>query len=233
MSNESLDVASSLTWLPSVKVSLFSYGHANGPVASQDSQARYRKTLAYNIRHLMNPPRHLRANSTGLSRRLQKEFLQNDNVEAMLVKVQSELLNAVKAGYDQLLHSTEKSGRGSVDFDERTNEDAHLSERATSKDPEIDVVVTICCEEGRHRSVAFVEELARRLAIFKREDGSSRCWQLNVNVTHRDIEDLKDSEHLSGQQKRPNKAQVKSRQKERREKGDRYRSCLEDNEDEG
>jgi hypothetical protein len=160
---------------PTVRGSLFSYGHANGPVVPQE--------MAYNIRHLQNPPRHLRARSTGLSRGLQKEFLQKDNVEAMLVKVQSELLDTVKSGYDQLLPSTEKSEHKPSELNDRPNEDLCPREEDDLKDPNIGLAVTICCEEGRHRSVAFIEELARRLAVFKHGDSLSRGWQLSVEVT--------------------------------------------------
>jgi hypothetical protein len=93
---------------------------------------------------------------------------------------------------------------------------------------DIGVVVTICCEEGRHRSVAFVEELARRLAVLKDEDGFSQHWKPTVNVIHRDISDVGEGEQSLGQNKRPNKAQAKSRQRERREKGNRYKSELGD-----
>lgn len=102
-------MASTSTCARSVLISLFSYGHANGPIVQQHRDAQYHKTLGYNIRHLPNPPRHLRVKATGLSRRLQKEFLQNDNVEAFLVKVQGELFNAVKEGCDQVLHPAEQS----------------------------------------------------------------------------------------------------------------------------
>jgi RNase adaptor protein for sRNA GlmZ degradation len=182
--------------------------------------------LAYNIRHLPNPPRHLRTNATGLSRRLQKEFLQNDNVEAFLVKVQSELVTSITTECDLFLHSTEKSKQA-------IHESSHLTEEATLDCPDIDMVVTICCEEGRHRSVAFVEELSRRLATFKHGDGLSQNWQLSVNVTHRDVGDPVDLEQSLGQQKRPNKAQAKSRQKERREKGDRLSTRVGDYDEEG
>lgn len=208
----------------SVRVSLFSYGHANGSIVHQASQARYHKILAYNIRHLPNPPRHLRANATGLSRRLQKEFLQNENVEAFLAKVQSELLSAVKTGCDHLLHSTEQDERepGKID------DSIHLGKEVALEDPDVDIVVTICCEEGRHRSVAFVEELTRRLTMLKHGDCIPRHWQLSVNVTHRDIGISKDLEQSSSQQNRPSKALANSRQRARREKGDRIRSCLGD-----
>lgn len=228
MSTEKLTGITPPASVPSTRISLFSYGHANGPIAPQPSQSRWHKVLTYNIRHLPNPPRHLRVSSTGLSRRLQKEFLQNDNVEALLVKVQNELVTSIKTECDLLLRSTEKTEQGPRD----SREISRLIEEATSDCPDIDMVVTICCEEGRHRSVAFVEELARRLATLKHGDGSSQNWQLNVNVTHRDVGDPIDLEQSLGQQKRPNKAQAKSRQRERREKGDKFRSHLGDYDEE-
>ncbi|CAI7593057.1 unnamed protein product [Penicillium pancosmium] len=135
--------------------------------------------LAYNIRHLPNPPRYLRANSTGLSRSLRKGFLRNDNVEAFLLKVQDELLGVIEEGYDQLLHSTQGNGTqqepGVVDALHSKN--AESSEDATVEDFDVDIFVTICCEEGCHRSVAFIEELARRLAVSKHGDRPSRYWK--------------------------------------------------------
>jgi hypothetical protein len=220
----------------SVQVSLISYGHANGPVVQQQQveEARYHRILAYNIRHLPNPPRHLRVKATGLSRRLQKEFLQNDDVEKFLVKVQGEILNAVEEGGDQLSIFTEEQAEykhgGSGEADQRS---AHLSEQPSLEGTEdIDIVVTICCEEGRHRSVAFVAELARRLAVLKDgDDGFSRHWQMTINAMHRDIGDVEGSEQSTlGQNRRPNKVQAKTRQRERREKENMYKSQLGDDE---
>lgn len=229
-------MASSSVCARSVRISLISYGHANGPVVQQQqqqhSEAQYRKTLAYNIRHLPNPPRHLRVKATGLSRRLQKEFLQNDNVETFLIKVRGEICNAVKEGCDQLLHSVEEQDenkQGAEEDDQCSMLKAHSNEQAALEGADdIDIVVTICCEEGRHRSVAFVEELAQRLAVLKDEDGFSQHWQPTVNVIHRDISDVEEGEQSLGQNKRPNKAQAKNRQRERREKGNRYKAQLGD-----
>jgi RNase adaptor protein for sRNA GlmZ degradation len=229
MSTEVLIGVAPSILVPSITISLFSYGHANGPIIQPPSHSRRHKILAYNIRHLPNPPRHLRVNSTGLSRRLQKELLQNDNVEAFLVKVQNELVTSIKTECDLFLHSTEINEQEPKDL----HESSHITEQVALDCPDIDMVVTICCEEGRHRSVAFVEELARRLATFRNGDSSSQLWQLSVNVTHRDIGDPIDLEQSSGQQKRPNKAQAKSRQKERREKGEKFRSQLGDHDEEG
>ncbi|PIG87523.1 hypothetical protein AARAC_003870 [Aspergillus arachidicola] len=218
----------------SVPISLFSYGHANGPVVQQHREAQYYRTISYNIRHLPNPPRHLRVKATGLSRRLQKEFLQNDNVEAFLVKVEGEIFNVVKEGCDQLLYSTEQdeNKQGAEEADKHSDSNAPLSEDVALEGAGIDIAVTICCEEGRHRSVAFVEELARRMAMFKYKDGFPQHWQLIINVTHRDIGDREDCEQSSGQNKRPNKTQAITRQRERREKGNRYKRRLGDDDDE-
>ncbi|KAE8324030.1 hypothetical protein BDV39DRAFT_181107 [Aspergillus sergii] len=218
----------------SVRISLFSYGHANGPIVQQHREAQYQRTLSYNIRHLPNPPRHLRVKATGLSRRLQKEFLRNDTVEAFLVKVEGEIFKVVKEGCDKPLYSAEQdeNKQGPEEVDKHSNSDDLSSQETTLEGADIDIAVTICCEEGRHRSVAFVEELARRLAMFKYKDGFSQHWQLIINVTHRDIGDLEDCEQTSGQNKRPNKTQAKIRQRERREKGNRYETRLGDDDDE-
>jgi hypothetical protein len=155
--------------------------------------------------------------------------LQHDTVEAFLVKVKSELVTAIKTECDLLLHSAEKAEQGPKD----SHESSHLNEEDTLDCPDIDIVVTICCEEGRHRSVAFVEELARKLATFKNGVDPSQPWHLSVNITHRDVGDPIDLEQSSGQQKRANKAQAKSRQKERRENGDKFRSQLGHYDEEG
>ncbi|KAJ5280279.1 hypothetical protein N7478_005651 [Penicillium angulare] len=223
------------TWTREVQISLFSYGHANGPIVQQHRETKRQKTLHYNIRHLPNPPRHLRVKVTGLSRRLQKEFLQNNDVEALLVKVQIDILNAVKDASDQLLSSDMGN-----EVEEKPETDqrcfglnAHIDEGAALEAPDIDVAVTICCEEGHHRSVAFVEELSRRLAIFKNGDGCSHYWQLIVNVDHRDIADFEDGDQSQSQRRRPNKSQSKSRQKERQQRGQGYKMKFENDDAEG
>ncbi|KAJ5955342.1 hypothetical protein N7501_009621 [Penicillium viridicatum] len=51
---------------PSITVSLYSYGRANGPLATLEIQEQNSILLSYNIRNLPNPPRNLRAMTTGL-----------------------------------------------------------------------------------------------------------------------------------------------------------------------
>ncbi|RAH50628.1 uncharacterized protein BO95DRAFT_158852 [Aspergillus brunneoviolaceus CBS 621.78] len=215
------------------QITLISYGHANGPVVQQPREARHHQTLAYNIRHLPNPPRHLRVKSTGLSRRLQKEFLQNDAVEAFLVKVQREIVNAVQESCAQPLCSTaqEEIHEETSQTDTPQIGDGHSREEPGGECTDVEIVATICCEEGRHRSVAFVEELARRLATVEEGDGVLQGWVLNVNKMHRDIEDRGVCKQLQGQGRRPNKVQAQTRQRERREKGIRFGSRLGDEDD--
>ncbi|RAH67863.1 uncharacterized protein BO66DRAFT_141224 [Aspergillus aculeatinus CBS 121060] len=216
-----------------VQITLISYGHANGPVVQQPRKARYHQTLAYNIRHLPNPPRHLRVKATGLSRRLQKEFLQNDAVEAFLVKVQHEIVNAVQESCAQPLRSTaqEEIHEGASQTDTPQIGDGHSREEPDGDGTDVEIVVTICCEEGRHRSVAFVEELARRLATVEEGDGVLQRWVMNVNKMHRDIEDGGNFEQSQGQGSRPNKVQAQTRQRERREKRNRFGPRLGDEDD--
>lgn len=202
MSSESPAIAPEPICLKSVQLSLFSYGHANGPLTHQNSNSSCRDVLSYNIRHLPNPPRHLRINSTGLSRRLQKEFLQNDNVESFLVKVQEEVISTVRSKVGQ-----------------------PVTEEGNSN---IEVIIAICCEEGRHRSVAFVEELSRRLSTFKNGNGISEECRLCINVTHRDIGGTEGIEQSLVQPNQPRKTKAMSRKKERREKGERYSTNIED-----
>ncbi|OJJ99131.1 hypothetical protein ASPACDRAFT_120263 [Aspergillus aculeatus ATCC 16872] len=222
---------SSLSRTQSVHISLISYGHANGPVVQQPrEEARHHQTLAYNIRHLPNPPRHLRVKATGLSRRLQKEFLQNDAVEAFLVKVQRDIVITVEESCAQPLCSTAQEGihEGASQTDTPQTVDDHSRKEPGVDGTEVVIVVTICCEEGRHRSVAFVEELARRLATVKDGDGVLQRWVLNVGITHRDIETREDCEQPQGRGRRPNKGQAQTRQRERRQKGNWFGSRLED-----
>ncbi|KAL2834593.1 hypothetical protein BJY01DRAFT_83789 [Aspergillus pseudoustus] len=223
-----------------VRISLLSYGHANGPVVAQQQdrkeETRYRKTLAYSIRHLPNPPRHIRAKATGLSRRLQKEFLQNDAVEGFLVMVEGQILTTVQEGCDQLLLDSagqDENGQGGEKVDMQANVGAHTgeSEDALEDSADIDIMVTICCEEGRHRSVAFVEELARRVATFKGRDGLPQGCQLDIHRSHRDIGDVEDCKQSPGHNKGPHKAQGKTWQREHRKKGNKFKSRLGDDGD--
>lgn len=147
-----------------------------------------------------------------------------------MVKVEEELINTIKEGCGQLSHSTEHEETEKVDgeYDIHASQDGdiHASEEMVSECADIDVAVAICCEEGHHRSVAFVEELLRRMSAFKHGDRFSQQWKLDVNVTHRDIGDVEDLEQPSDQSKRPSRTQAKFRQKDRRQKGIMHHSFM-------
>lgn len=181
-------------WHPSITVSLYSYGHANGPFVTAEIQEQNSILLSYNIRHLPNPPRNLRAMTTGLSPRLQKEFLKNDIVQSFLERTQDEIVNTLKTTYDVL-------SQENCSFEKQKSHD-NESEITTHQKPNISLVVTACCEEGRHRSVAFVEELAKRLPSLRDGADMSHTWKLSVTTFHRDLEAARNggSDSMVGQQ---------------------------------
>jgi hypothetical protein len=164
---------------PSIDISLYSYGRSNGPFIIPEDQKQTSILLSYNIRHLPNPPRNLRAMTTGLSPRLRKEFLKNDMVESFLRTSHDEIVNSLKTARDTLVRE-----RGSF---EASQFDVNGSGIPGDSKPDIPLLVTVCCEEGRHRSVAFVEELARRLSLLRGGVDVSRPWELSVTASHRDL----------------------------------------------
>ncbi|KAF7527299.1 hypothetical protein PCG10_003126 [Penicillium crustosum] len=170
---------------PSITVSLSSYGHANGPLVTPEIQEQNSILLSYNIRHLPNPPRNLRAMTTGLSPRLRKEFLKNEIVGGFLERAQNEIVNSLKTSCDALSQKSSTPEEPKIYGNE-----PEITTTSTHQKPNILLVVTVCCEEGRHRSVAFVEELAQRLSLLRDGADMSRSWKLSVTTFHRDLEAL-------------------------------------------
>ncbi|KAJ5603181.1 hypothetical protein N7537_006137, partial [Penicillium hordei] len=157
---------------PSITVSLYSFGRGNGPLATPEIQEQNSILLCYNIRHLLNPPRNLRIMTTGLSPRLRKEFLKNEIVGSFLERTQGGIVNSLKTSWASSFREPKSHGND------------------THQKPNISLVVTVCCEEGRHRSVAFVEELAKRLSLLRDGADMSNSWKLSVTTFHRDLEAL-------------------------------------------
>ncbi|KGO75847.1 hypothetical protein PITC_032930 [Penicillium italicum] len=180
-----VDSSAASAWRPSITVSLYSYGHANGPFVRPEIWEQGSILLSYNIRHLPNPPRNLRAMTTGLSPRLRKEFLNNDKVQSSLERTQSEIVNSLKTTCDAL--SQENC---SVEKTKTHGNESEIMTTGIQQKPNISLVVTVCCEEGRHRSVAFVEELAKRLSFLKDGADMSHTWELSITTSHRDLEAL-------------------------------------------
>lgn len=109
--------------IPAIIISLFSYGRANGPLVlhpqpqSQSSSLVPPRTrnLAYSIRHLPNPPRGVRAMTTGLSPRLRREFVKADGMERFLEKIQGEIFGVVEEEIDVFSSFSESSREGQFD----------------------------------------------------------------------------------------------------------------------
>ncbi|KAJ5794763.1 hypothetical protein N7457_001362 [Penicillium paradoxum] len=192
---------------PSIAISLYSYGHSNGPFVRSEEQEQDSIMLSYNIRHLPNPPRNLRAMTTGLSPRLRKEFLKNDTVETFLERTQNEIISSLGTCCDAL--SQEDHTSHCKEQDASPPESVDLG---THQNPDISLLVTVCCEEGRHRSVAFVEELARRLALLRGGDDLSRPWKLSITTSHRDLEVLGSGSDLTAGSQ-GGKSRTKNRQR--------------------
>lgn len=86
------------------------------------------------------------------------------------------------------------------------------------------LALTVCCEDSRHWSVAFIEETAR--TKFKNGNGVSRVWCLDTTVVHRDVDILivnTGDSTFAEKQLRTNKSNVEFRQRERRQKRDKER----------
>lgn len=168
---------------PSISISLYSYGRANGPLVTPEIQEQNSILLSYNIRHLPNPPRNLRAMATGLSPRLRKEFLKNEIVGSFLERTQNEIVNSLKTSCDALSRESSSS-----EGPKSHGNESEITTTSTHQEPNISLVVTVCCEEGRHRSVAFVEELAKMLSLLRDGADMSPSWKLSVTTFHRDLE---------------------------------------------
>ena len=136
---------------------LISHGRVNGPVNNPEEGE---EMLSFSVRDIPNPPAKLRKKYTGLSPRLRTEIF-------------SEKASRLK--YDTIVTELEKmivTMESAMKYD-----DAHKDE--IDEETSTVLIVSIQCEEGRHRSVSFVEELAHSDTT-KRDD-----W--DVIVEHRDL----------------------------------------------
>ncbi|KAJ6072385.1 hypothetical protein N7467_010470 [Penicillium canescens] len=91
------------------------------------------------------------------------EFSKNEVVQKFLTRTNDEIVASLKESYEALSHRDElirnETGEG---LEEKTG--------GASEDGDISFIVTVCCEEGCHRSVAFMEELAQRLIMLRMGD---------------------------------------------------------------
>jgi len=170
------------------RVYIISYGHTNGPLTVNSSPSTAK--LTFSVRDIPNPPAKLRQKHTGLSARLRQEVLANN--------VASERLVSIANAVDAKMHELEGSEDGQV-----------AQHQVTAVEP-VQLVVGICCEEGKHRSVSFAVELARRI--------KRKGWV--VEVMHRDLsigneDDVEDRESSGGIGRK--KASKRERQQERQQ----------------
>lgn len=108
--------------------------------------------LKYDLRSLGNPPKAIRDSFTGLSKRLREHMLSQDEFSSFL-------------------------DRAEADIKEKMADLVGVDGAMKDQQDQAALFVGIFCSGGKHRSVAFVEELARRK------------WPSNwaVHVVHRDV----------------------------------------------
>jgi RNase adaptor protein for sRNA GlmZ degradation len=138
------------------ELDIVSHGHANGPYRASYTPTRL---LRFSVRDIPNPPAQLRRTHTGLSSRLRKEVLASTAARARL--------------HDMTEHVTDAMAsleNGGGDHASSPTKDGPIS-------TETRLLVVITCEEGKHRSVSFVETLAKEV--------KRRGWV--ISIVHRDL----------------------------------------------
>lgn len=153
---------------PLFALSIISYGHSKGPLQIPQPQSPQETVehLTFSVRNIENPPVKLRKTHTGLSSRLRKETMASKSATAKL--------ETMRAAVETRMEEMNDAFRG--DGAISTADDAFSPPPSPS--PSALLVVGIMCEEGKHRSVTFAEELGRKI----RADAS---W--SVSVQHRDL----------------------------------------------
>jgi RNase adaptor protein for sRNA GlmZ degradation len=154
---------------------LVSHAHAPPLVPPPD--------LKYDLRTVPNPPKAIRDSYTGVDKRLREHMLQHDAFLQMLGRAEADIKEKMakyvaEIGIDERNESTERKEKtedGIGDYKESEVDDD--KEDINVKDDRAAIRVGVFCARGQHRSVAFVEELARR------EWPTS--WELQV--WHRDL----------------------------------------------
>jgi hypothetical protein len=105
---------------------------------------------------------------------LRTEFLKNKPVQKYLERVGTELLDTIREEVDGPHHDIEQEDSGKGDDIQ-----------------DIGICIAVCCEEGRHRSVALIEELAFRIQSpegeFRTADERSLWTLADLDITHRDL----------------------------------------------
>lgn len=159
------------------KLLLMSYGHANGPPAFEPGS----RQLIFSVRDIPNPPVQLRKGHTGLSARLRKEVMASKEAKTRFIDIENAIITAIQNSTS--LHH-EQHAPVAREEDQEQAQDAATTQQLLQ--------VGICCEEGRHRSVSFVHELARSPAL------KQTRWE--ITCIHRDLELLPAGDENTGHQ---------------------------------
>ena len=165
-------------------ISIVSYGHSNGPLVVP---AEHQK-LTFNVRDIPNPAAGLRRTHTGLSDNLRRDILASHEAQECL----SEMIKAVNVRMDEMEEMEIVRPPTPPEPERKLTKKERLKLAIGEVEEEVDtagksgtLVVGIVCEEGRHRSVVFAEELREAL---RRGDE----WRITVD--HRDLSGLKDGD---------------------------------------
>ncbi|KAJ9656531.1 hypothetical protein H2198_004880 [Neophaeococcomyces mojaviensis] len=134
---------------------IVSHGRANGPLNDPEDGE---EMLKFSVRDVPNPPAKLRKNYTGLSPRMRKEIFSD--------KIARNKYDTIVTEMEKMMQSMETA----VAYD-----DAHKDE--VDEPAATTLIISIQCEEGKHRSVSYAEELGQSA---KRKD-----WA--ISIEHRDL----------------------------------------------
>lgn len=194
-------------------VTIVSYGHSNGPLIVPKEHRK----LTFNVRDIPNPAVGLRKTHTGLSARLRKEVLASQEAQARLAEMTKTVLGlmAEMETEGMVLRSptvASASAGGKKGLRITTGAEAEHFEDILNLSNTL--VVGIVCEEGRHRSVSFAEELGRSL--------KRKHWEITID--HRDLSGYENDEPetptdlISPTTGKPKKTKKQKNQETRRRK---------------
>lgn len=173
-----------------VRKTLVLVSHAHAPPLSPAPR------LKFDLRWVTNPPKHIRSAYDGRSKRLRDHLLHEDAFVNILdtaeAKIKEEMLRLTEKGsgmFHVMLHpilylAMSSFGYSVEEADHRDTANAPGTEGSIGENDkddevaEVSLIVSCFCERGKHRSVAFVEEIARKLR--------SSVW--DVELFHRDVE---------------------------------------------
>ncbi|KAG6829569.1 hypothetical protein H0H92_004118 [Tricholoma furcatifolium] len=165
-------------------LSITSFSHRRGPLRPPPTPG-----LLFDIRSLPNAPKRTREMYVGTDKPMRAAFMADatckERVEGISRAIRIALEQATAEPPIEDPREKRKEERMDVDQDEEEeeeeedSEDDDVSEEEDEEEesPDVHIRVGVCCEVGRHRSVACVEELAR----MEWPEG----WK--IDVVHRDL----------------------------------------------